>query len=419
MTKVRINDLARELEVKSKPILDALEAIGVSGKTHSSSIEPDQAERVREYFKNGGTDPSGRAAASKAVPAFNLSKVSKPGDALKAILERRNAEAAARNAPPQRGPVVVAAPTGVSAAPGRRRHASLCCRLNRPVLGCHHSGCRAPGTAPHRASAAPGCQYHCADASACSRHRQLVRLPLLWLYLALLPLYLVLAVAGITAQPVASRPTVVTVTPPVPVPPAAVAAAPSAPVVAPPTAATRGDRSSRLPLRLRNLLRPQPRLLRKPPAPEAAAPEVSSATARTRSSGGGRCTGSAPRSGTAAGHHAADRTTAYLYRTRAGSRSSAAQPSYLRAPTSRPEQRARRCRQLPASRPEQRPHGRPWHGCRCTPSHAPDPSRFRRRPWRSTSSWLHSRRSSWPSRLPAASRLRCASWRCTRCCSRR
>ena len=47
MNKVRINDLARELEVKSRPILDALEAIGVSGKTHSSSIDEDQADRVR------------------------------------------------------------------------------------------------------------------------------------------------------------------------------------------------------------------------------------------------------------------------------------------------------------------------------------------------------------------------------------
>ena len=50
MSKVRINDLARELEVKSRPILDALEAIGITGKTHSSSIEADQAEKVRSYF---------------------------------------------------------------------------------------------------------------------------------------------------------------------------------------------------------------------------------------------------------------------------------------------------------------------------------------------------------------------------------
>ena len=116
MTKVRINDLARELEVKSKPILDALEAIGVSGKTHSSSIDPDQAERVRDYFKNGGRSNGSKSAAAPAKPKFDLSNVSKPGDALKAILERRNAEAAARNAPPPRPAVTVAAPA-VSGAP--------------------------------------------------------------------------------------------------------------------------------------------------------------------------------------------------------------------------------------------------------------------------------------------------------------
>ncbi|WP_433969009.1 translation initiation factor IF-2 N-terminal domain-containing protein [Tunturiibacter gelidiferens] len=100
MSKVRINDLARELEVKSRPILDALEAIGVSGKTHSSSIEADQAERVRDYFKNGGRSGASRQQQqADNKPRFDLSKVSKPGDALKAILERKHAEATAKAAP--------------------------------------------------------------------------------------------------------------------------------------------------------------------------------------------------------------------------------------------------------------------------------------------------------------------------------
>src|SRR5271168_1974617 len=117
MSKVRINDLARELEVKSRPILDALEAIGVSGKTHSSSIEADQAEKVREYFKNGGRSGSAnRQQQADNRPKFDLSKVSKPGDALKAILERKQAEAAAKAAPP-RPTAVVAPPASVAAAP--------------------------------------------------------------------------------------------------------------------------------------------------------------------------------------------------------------------------------------------------------------------------------------------------------------
>ena len=62
MSKVRINDLARELEVKSRSILDALIAVGVTeSKTHSSSIEADEAEKVRGYFNNR----SSRSGASK------------------------------------------------------------------------------------------------------------------------------------------------------------------------------------------------------------------------------------------------------------------------------------------------------------------------------------------------------------------
>jgi len=68
MNKVRINDLARELEVKSRPILDALEAIGVSGKTHSSSIDEDQAVRVRAYFSG---DRSGTTPKPAAEPSPN------------------------------------------------------------------------------------------------------------------------------------------------------------------------------------------------------------------------------------------------------------------------------------------------------------------------------------------------------------
>ena len=54
MSKVRINDLARELEVKSKVILDILPEVGVTEKkTHSSSVEEDEARRVRAALGRG------------------------------------------------------------------------------------------------------------------------------------------------------------------------------------------------------------------------------------------------------------------------------------------------------------------------------------------------------------------------------
>jgi len=52
MGKIRINDLARELEVKSKAIVDYLPEIGIAEKrSHSSALDDEQADKVRAHFK--------------------------------------------------------------------------------------------------------------------------------------------------------------------------------------------------------------------------------------------------------------------------------------------------------------------------------------------------------------------------------
>src|ERR1700722_18273861 len=51
MKKIRINELARELEVKAHEILDRLPELGVQEKkTHSSSIDEDVAIRLRRLY---------------------------------------------------------------------------------------------------------------------------------------------------------------------------------------------------------------------------------------------------------------------------------------------------------------------------------------------------------------------------------
>ncbi|HZL66006.1 MAG TPA: translation initiation factor IF-2 [Candidatus Limnocylindrales bacterium] len=106
MQKIRINDLARELEVKSKMILDALIKVGVTEKkTHSSSIEVDEAERVKKYFAQhpepGTTRASSRTSADEFKRKLDLSHISKPGDVLKAVTQRAaQPSAAARAATP-------------------------------------------------------------------------------------------------------------------------------------------------------------------------------------------------------------------------------------------------------------------------------------------------------------------------------
>jgi translation initiation factor IF-2 len=113
MSKVRINDLA--LEVKSRAILDVLDIVGVTEKkTHSSSLELDEAERVRTHFQRGksGAASSSRAEAASPKPKIDWSRVSKPGDVLKAIQQKKE-EAAA---PPPRPAVPVATPAQPVAA---------------------------------------------------------------------------------------------------------------------------------------------------------------------------------------------------------------------------------------------------------------------------------------------------------------
>src|ERR1700760_2803314 len=110
MSKVRINDLARELEVKSRAILDALTHVGVTEKkTHSSSLEEDEAERVRQHFQRSGKNGAGAARVVESEPKQKIdwSRVSKPGDVLKAIQQRKDEAAAAAQRPPQRPPVTV------------------------------------------------------------------------------------------------------------------------------------------------------------------------------------------------------------------------------------------------------------------------------------------------------------------------
>ena len=119
MSKVRINDLARELEVKSKAILDVLPVVGVTEKkTHSSSIEADEAERVRKHFAgqrgaSAARDGGSRSGEPEIKTKIDLSHISKPGDV--ATLLRKKQEATA--APPAPKPPVAAPPSAVPKPP--------------------------------------------------------------------------------------------------------------------------------------------------------------------------------------------------------------------------------------------------------------------------------------------------------------
>ncbi len=126
MSKVRINDLARELEVKSKAILDALPLVGVTEKkTHSSSLEDHEAEKVRAHIRGSAEAQSSSARSARTLRGeeeiktkIDLSHISRPGDVLRAITQKKEAVAAPPVRPPA-APTIVAKPVVAPPQPPR------------------------------------------------------------------------------------------------------------------------------------------------------------------------------------------------------------------------------------------------------------------------------------------------------------
>ncbi len=98
MSKIRINELARQLEVKSREVIDKLHELGIAEKvTHSSSIDEDKADQLRRYYKGESyaprpiTHPNGAGvavedrdeeappeAADKAAPPSKRTRAAAP-----------------------------------------------------------------------------------------------------------------------------------------------------------------------------------------------------------------------------------------------------------------------------------------------------------------------------------------------------
>src|SRR6202171_410559 len=116
-SQVRINELARELEVKAKAIIDLLPGYGVTEKkTHSSSIPADVAVKVREHLQGAANAEAAAEATAKAE------KQAKEAAAKAARMRPAAAPAAsAPAAPAVQSPVSVApaptAPGSVATAP--------------------------------------------------------------------------------------------------------------------------------------------------------------------------------------------------------------------------------------------------------------------------------------------------------------
>ncbi len=88
MSKIRINELARQLEVKSREVIDKLHELGIAEKvTHSSSIDEDKADQLRRYYSGESHAPlpvatrrngSGAAVEEQTHEEIPSAEVSRP-----------------------------------------------------------------------------------------------------------------------------------------------------------------------------------------------------------------------------------------------------------------------------------------------------------------------------------------------------
>ena len=70
MAKIKVHELAKEIDMASKDLISVLNDMGIEGKTASSGLEEDQAEAVRKkYTKKAPVEPKVEAKPEKAPTA--------------------------------------------------------------------------------------------------------------------------------------------------------------------------------------------------------------------------------------------------------------------------------------------------------------------------------------------------------------
>ena len=116
MGKIRINELARELEVKPARLLEMLPEFGVTDKkTHSSSLEDDLADRLRRHFgflPPEPEHPAGQVQAPEEAAPIEAVGIEAAPEARRAAarVTGKPAEAAAPVTPREAVPDATAAP---------------------------------------------------------------------------------------------------------------------------------------------------------------------------------------------------------------------------------------------------------------------------------------------------------------------
>src|SRR3954468_23642560 len=117
MSKIRINELARQLEVKSREVIDKLHELGIAEKvTHSSSIDEDRADQLRRYYRGESHAPiAANRNGSGAAVEEHVEPETRPAEQESAPPRPERRSRAAQPEPPASVPAPLAAalPSGL------------------------------------------------------------------------------------------------------------------------------------------------------------------------------------------------------------------------------------------------------------------------------------------------------------------
>lgn len=83
---VRISELAKELGLPSKEVVEKFAAIGVTGKTHSSTVTQEQIKRLKSFIADGGVKKTAKPKA------FVVKKAKQPVEEVKAEVKVQEEE---------------------------------------------------------------------------------------------------------------------------------------------------------------------------------------------------------------------------------------------------------------------------------------------------------------------------------------
>ena len=95
MSKLRVHEIARELDKSNKEVMDFLKSKNIDVKSHMSSLEDDHVSLIRANLRKGNvaaasTDSAKPAASAEEKPKKKLIQVFRPQNEVICLRENKN-----------------------------------------------------------------------------------------------------------------------------------------------------------------------------------------------------------------------------------------------------------------------------------------------------------------------------------------